>query len=171
MLFKIIKPSRQKQLATLPTLLLDSFPEKPSFLFCQHWYSYHIIHILLEGISLALKALFLLSDRTRSLVNFRAAAQLMSTAAQLYLEASGCSNSSTSQCRAGGAWRAAFPAAWSTPAHSQLLKQLSSPFPVGFSEGQSPIANNIFGNHHSSLLKSTASFLQAARVLKPNRLT
>lgn len=55
MLSNIIKPSRQKQLATLPTLLLDSLPEEPSFLFCQHWYSYHIIHILLEGISLALQ--------------------------------------------------------------------------------------------------------------------
>lgn len=50
-----IKPARQKQLATLPILLFGLLPEKPSFLFCQHWYSEHIIHILLEGISLALQ--------------------------------------------------------------------------------------------------------------------
>lgn len=160
MLFNIIKPSRQKQLATLPTLLLDSLPEKPSFLFCQHWYSYHIIHILLEGISLAPKALFLLGDRTRSLVNLRVEVHSWTTLPQgfwlLQLE---CFSVQSRRCLEV-AFPAAFPAALSTPAHCLLLKQLSTPFPACFSQGQSPIANNIFGNHCSSLLESTVSFLQ-----------
>lgn len=42
------------QLATLPALLLGFLPEKPSFLFYQHWHSEHITDILLEGTTLAL---------------------------------------------------------------------------------------------------------------------
>lgn len=42
------------QLATLPALLLGFLPEKPSFLFYQHWHSEHITDILLEGTTLPL---------------------------------------------------------------------------------------------------------------------